>query len=151
MRQRLGITLGLTALLATVDLVVQASVAGNPGLAHHRTVAWMVLSFGILAVVLGSTALPSRLLAATAGVLGGGLAGNLGSALLHHGVIPNPFVAGDVAFNLADAFVVVGLVAGGVAVMRLAERHRHLLPRHTIPVRIARYLLAKLKVEEEVS
>ena len=151
MRQRFGIAVGITALLATVDLVVQASVAGNPGLAHHRTVAWMVLSFGILAVVLGSAALPSRLLAATAGILGGGLAGNLGSALIHHRVIPNPFVAGDIAFNLADAFVVVGLVTGGVAVMHVAHRYRHLLPRHTIPVRIARYLAARVKAEQEVS
>jgi lipoprotein signal peptidase len=149
MRQRFGIGLGLTAALATVDLVVQSSVRGNPGLAHHRSVAWMVLSFGILAVVLGSAVLPSRPLAASAGVLGGGLAGNLGSALIHHRVIPNPFVAGDIAFNLADAFVVLGLVGGGVALMRLAQCYRHLLPRHTIPVRITRYVATRIKVEEE--
>jgi lipoprotein signal peptidase len=142
-RQRLGIALGLSAALAGVDLVVQASVAADPGLAHHRTVTWLVLSFGILAVVLGSAVLPSRLLAVAAGVLGGGLAGNVGSAVLHARTIPNPFVAGNVAFNLADAFVVAGLILGGIAVMRLAERYRHLLPRHTIPVRLARYVAAR--------
>lgn len=143
MRLRVGIAVGLAAVLAAVDLAVQASVAGDPGLAHHRTVTWMVLSIGILAVVLGSTVLPSRLLAFSAGILAGGLAGNLGSAVLHHRVIPNPFVAGDVAFNLADTFVVAGLLIGAVAVMRLANRYRHLLPRHTIPVRLARYVAAR--------
>lgn len=139
MRQRVGIAVGLTAALAAVDLAVQASVRGDPALAHHRTVAWMALSFAILAAVLGSAALPSRPLAWSAGVLGGGLAGNLGSALLHHRTIPNPFVAGDIAFNLADAFVVAGLVLGGAAAMLLADRYRNLLPQHTIPVRLARY------------
>ena len=143
MRQRLGIALGLSAALAAVDLVVQAAVASDPGVAHHRTVTWLVLSFGILAVVLGSAVLPSRLLALAAGILGGGLAGNLGSAVLHRRTIPNPFVVGNIAFNLADAFVVAGLVLGGIAVMRLAERYRHLLPRHTIPVRLARYVAAR--------
>jgi lipoprotein signal peptidase len=142
-RQRLGIAIGLSAVLAGVDLVVQASVASDPGLAHHRTVTWLVLSFGILAAVLGSAILPSRWLAIAAGVLGGGLAGNVGSAVLHGRTIPNPFVVGDIAFNLADAFVVVGLVLGGIAVMRLAERYRHLLPRRTIPVRLARYVAAR--------
>jgi lipoprotein signal peptidase len=93
--------------------------------------------------VLASAALPSRLLAASAGILGGGVAGNLGSAVLHHRVIPNPFVAADVAFNLADTFVVAGLIVGAIAAMRLADRYRHLLPRHTIPVRIYRYLAAR--------
>lgn len=143
MRMRFGIAFGLTAALAAADIAVQASTAGDPALAHHRTVAWLVLSFGILAAVLGSAVLPSRLVAAGAGILGGGIAGNLGSALLHHRVIPNPFVAGDIAFNLADAFVVAGLVLGGVAIMRLADRCRHLLPRHTIAVRIARYVAAR--------
>ena len=143
MRQRLEIAVGLSAVLAAIDLVVQASVASDPALAHHRTVTWLVLSFGILAVVLGSAVLPSRLLAIAAGILGGGLAGNLGSAILHHRTIPNPFVAGEIAFNLADGFVVVGLVLGGIAVMRLAERYRHLLPRHTIPVRLVRYVAAR--------
>jgi hypothetical protein len=142
-RQRLGIAVGLSAILAAADLVVQASVASDPALAHHRTVTWLVLSFGILAIVLGSAVLPSRLLALAAGILGGGLAGNLGSAVLHSRTIPNPFVAGDLAFNLADAFVVLGLVLGGIAVMRLADRYRHLLPQHTIPVRLARYVAAR--------
>lgn len=165
MRIRLATAVGLTAVLAATDLAVQASVAGDPALAHHRTLAWLLLSFGILAGVLGSAALPSRLLACSAGILGGGLAGNVGSALLHHRLIPNPFVAGDVAFNLADTFVVAGLLVGGVAVILLANRYRHLLPRHTIPVRLARYAAARcaaarnarqsgasrVTVEEEVS
>ena len=122
---------------------MKAALAGDPALAHHRTQAWMALSFGILLLVLLCTRLPSRLFALGAGVFSGGLLGNLGSAALHHRVIPNPFVVGDLAFNLADTFVVAGLLLVGVATMRLAVRYRHLLPTHTIPVRIVRYVIAR--------
>lgn len=130
--------------LAAVDLVVKAAAPPHPGFAHHRTPGWMGLSVGILLVVLLSTRLPSRLYALGAGVFAGGILGNLASAALHHGVIPNPFVAGDVAFNVADTFVVSGALLVGVNAMRFAVRYRELLPRHTIPVRIARYAFARL-------
>ena len=86
--------------------------------------------------------LPSRQFALAVGVLAGGLLGNLVSAVTHGGVVENPFVAGDVAFNLADALVLGGLVLVAVAAMRLAVRFRHLLPTQTIPVRIARHVNA---------
>jgi len=142
-RARLGIAVAVMVALAAADLAVQASLPADPAFAHHRTQAWMGLSFGILLLVLLSARLPSRLLALGAGVFAGGLAGNLGSAALHHRVIPNPFVAADIAFNLADVFVVAGLLLSAVACMRLAVRFRHLLPTHTIPVRIARYVYAR--------
>ena len=103
----------------------------------------MGLSFGVLLLVLLSTRLPSRLFALGAGVLAGGLLGNLGSAAIHHFLIPNPFVAGDVAFNLADVWVVCGVAIVGAAGMLLAVRYRHLLPTHTIPVRVVRYVSAR--------
>ena len=105
MRARLGIATAVALALAVADLVVEGEVRANPAYAHHRTQGWMGLSFGVLLLVLLSTRLPSRLFALGAGVLAGGLLGNLGSAALHDFLIPNPFVAGDVAFNLADVSV----------------------------------------------
>src|SRR5205823_3772120 len=98
----------------------------------------------ILVVAVLAARLPSRLFAVGAGVLAAGLLGNLVSAVAHGGVVANPFVVGDVAFNLADVLVLGGLVLVAVAAMRLAVRFRHLLPTSTIPVRIARHVNARL-------
>ena len=143
MGARLGIAVAVMVALAAADLAVKASLPSDPALAHHRTQAWIGLSFGILLLVLLCTRLPSRLFAVGAGVFAGGIVGNLGSAALHHRVIPNPFVVGEVAFNLADTLIVSGLFLAGLAIMVLAVRHRHLLPTHTIPVRIVRYVIAR--------
>ena len=143
MRARFGIATVVALALAVADLVVEAEAHPNPAYSHQRTQGWMGLSFGVLLLVLLSTRLPSRLFALGAGVLAGGLLGNLGSAGIHHLLIPNPFVAGDVAFNLADVSVVCGVVIVGVAGMLLAVRYRHLLPTHTIPVRVVRYVAAR--------
>ncbi len=143
MRARLGIATAVALALAVADLVVEGSVLANPAYAHHRTQGWMALSFGVLLLVLLSTRLPSRLLALGVGVLAGGLLGNLGSAAVHDFLIPNPFVLGDVAFNLADVSVVCGVAIVGVAGMLLAVRYRELLPTHTIPVRVVRYVAAR--------
>ncbi len=78
MRARLGIATAVALALAVADLVVEGEVRANPAYAHHRTQGWMGLSFGVLLLVLLSTRLPSRLLALGAGVLAGGLLGNLG-------------------------------------------------------------------------
>ncbi len=143
MRARFGIATAVALALGLADLVVDGAVQANPAYAHHRTQGWMGLSFGVLLLVLLSTRLPSRLLALGSGVFAGGLLGNLGSAAFHDFLIPNPFVLGDVAFNLADVSVVCGVVIVGVAGMLLAARYRHLLPQHTIPVRVARYVAAR--------
>jgi len=146
---RLGIASTVALALAAADLAVKASLPADPALAHHRTQAWMGLSFGILLLALLCTRLPSRLFALGAGVFAGGLLGNLGSAVLHGRTIPNPFLAADLAFNLADTFVVAGLVLVGIATMGLAVRYRHLLPTHTIPVRLARYVIARRRAMAE--
>ena len=95
-------------------------MATDPLGAHHRSHAWVVVSVALLVVAALSTRLPSRQFALAAGVLAGGLLGNLVSAVTHGGAVENPFVAGDVAFNLADVLVLGGLVLVALAAMRLA-------------------------------
>jgi lipoprotein signal peptidase len=140
-KARLGIVAGAATLLTAADLVVKAALPSQ--LSHHRSSTWAVASLVLLVVSPLAARLPSRLLALAAGVFVAGLAGNLVSAGLHHGVVPNPFVAGNAAFNLADVLLLSGIVVGIVATMRLAARYRHLLPKHTIPVRVARYVAAR--------
>jgi hypothetical protein len=142
-RARLGIVLLVALPLAGADLVVKAAVASSPYAAHHRSPTWAAVSLGLFVVALLAARLPSRLFAGALGVLAGGLLGNLASAAAHHRVVANPFVAGAVAFNLADVFLLAGIVLVTVAAMRLALRFRHLLPTHTIPVRLVRYLRAR--------
>jgi hypothetical protein len=140
-RTRLGIVGGAAVLLAAADLIVKSTLPSQ--LSHHRSATWAAASLVLLLASPLAARLPSRLLAFSAGVFAGGLAGNLVSAALHRGVVPNPFVVGDAAFNLSDVLLLVGILLGIVATMRLAVRYRHLLPRHTIPVRLARYVAAR--------
>jgi len=143
-RARIRILLVVALPLAGADLLVKATAATEPLGAHHRSHAWVAVSAALLAVAALSTRLPSRQFALAAGVLAGGLLGNLVSAVTHGGVVENPFVVGDVAFNLADMLVLGGLVLVALAAMRLALRFRHLLPTQTIPVRLARHVSARL-------
>jgi hypothetical protein len=127
--------------LTAADLSVKAALPSQ--LSHHRSATWAVASFVLLVACPLAGRLPSRLLGSAAGVFAGGLAGNLVSAVLHRGVVPNPFVVGDAAFNLADVLLLAGILLGIVATMRLAVGYRHLLPTQTIPVRLARYVAAR--------
>ena len=145
MKPRVGIA-GIAALAcAGADQLVKAAAGADPSTSHLRSDSWVGLSVGLLALAVVLVRLPSRALAVAAGVFAGGLLGNLVSAALHRRAVPNPFVVGDVAFNLADVFVVVGICLVIVATMRLAIRHRHLLPRHTIAVRIVRYAIGRYR------
>jgi len=143
---RVAIVVLVAVPLAVVDLAVKAGLPTDPLLAHHRSHGWVALSLGLLVLVLLLARLPSRLVAVAAGILGGGVLGNLLSAYLHHAFVPNPFVVGHggdaVAFNLADVLVLAGLALESAAAMRLAIRYRHLLPTSTVPVRVIRYARA---------
>jgi hypothetical protein len=140
---RLSILVAVTLPLTAVDLAAKAVLPTDAGLYHLRSRAWELGSAALVAAAVALCRLPSRLLAAGTGVFSAGLAGNLVSALGHGGAVPNPFVAGTVAFTLADILQVAGLVLLGAAGMRLARRHRHLLPTATIPVRIVRYVRSR--------
>jgi hypothetical protein len=139
---RIAIVVFLAVPLAGIDLLVKSVLPTSPLFFHRRSGEWMILSAVVLVVALLLTRLPSRLLAGSAGLLAAGVLGNLMSARLHHGRVPNPFVIvrGDLelAFNLADLLVLGGVVLLGVAGLRLAVRYRHLLPESTLAVRLAR-------------
>lgn len=128
--------------VANLDLLVQALVASSGRYDHHRSGAWVVLSFVELAAMAALTLLPSRAVAVTAGLVAGGTLGNLVSALGGDRTVANPFVlrfgGGGVAFNVADVAFVCGQLLLTVAAMRLAIRHRDKLPRSTVVVRLAR-------------
>jgi hypothetical protein len=141
-RARIAIVVCLAVPLAAIDLVVKSVLPTASLYFHHRSGAWMIFSAFLLTFALVLTRLPSRLLAGGAGLLAAGVLGNLVSASLHHGLVPNPFVIVgsdfELAFNLADCFVLGGIVLLTVAALRLAVRYRDLLPQTTIAVRLVR-------------
>jgi len=142
-RTRLWMFLAAAVPLTAADLLTKALVPTDPGLYHPRSGAWQLGSAALVALAVTFCRLPSCLFAVAAGVFAAGLAGNLLSALAHGGAVPNPFVAGPLAFTLSDVLLVAGVALLGTTGMRLALRHRHLLPTSTIPVRIVRYVRGK--------
>jgi lipoprotein signal peptidase len=117
----LVVALGLTA----ADLVQKATA---PVYGHPRGVAY-VAAAGTLAVLLALFVprVPSRGLAVAGGVAAAGAVGNLASALIWRGGVPNPIVLGDVAFNIADVCAVAGSIALVLGATLFALRHPALL------------------------
>ena len=126
---RLSLLVGPALSLAAIDLAVKATVATRAWDFHRRSQTWSVLTVVLLVVVLVLVVLPSRFLAVAAGVVTGGMLGNLVSARVHGGAVPDPLVAGTIAFNLADVFVLVGIALLVVALARVAIRHRDRIDR----------------------
>lgn len=144
-RLRLGIALMLALALVAV-VVARLEEHNHADFVHHRSGAWMTLSaFGIVVLLL-LTRFPSRLLAGAAGVLASGTLANLLWAVRHEGNVSNSFVlgfgGGGVAFNLADVFVLAGIVLLVAASMRLTILYRHVLPQSTVAARLARRVVA---------
>jgi len=141
-RGRIAIVVFLAVPLAGIDLLVKSVLPTAPLFFHRRSGEWMILSAVVLVFALLLTRLPSRVLAGSAGLLAAGVLGNLVSARSHDGRVPNPFVIGrgelELAFNLADLFVLGGIVLLTVAAVRLTARYRHLLPQSTLAVRLFR-------------
>jgi hypothetical protein len=141
---RIALFLVPAAALAGVDLLVKAEVTTTSWDFHHRSLAWSVLAFVWLAVLLVLAALPSRLSAVAAGIVAGGVAGNVISARCHDGRVPNPLVALQTAFNLADIWILAGLPLLMFALARLAIRHRATIDRFVPPRRWELALRRKL-------
>jgi hypothetical protein len=122
-RHRLLIAVAL--LMTAVDLGQKASA---PVYGHPRGVGYVVFA-AVLTVllVLFVPRVPSRALAVAGGVAAAGAFGNLVSALAWRGGVPNPIVAGEIAFNVADLCAVTGAVALVLGAALFALRHPALL------------------------
>jgi hypothetical protein len=132
---RLSLVLAPALTLAAVDLAVKAQLTTKDWDFHQRSHAWSVLAVAVLAVLLALAVLPSRLVALAAGVVAGGVLGNVVSAHEHGGSVPNPLVVGPLASNLADVFVLVGAPILVVALARVSIRHREVIDRLIPPRR----------------
>ena len=132
---RLSLVLAPAFALAAVDLAVKAAFATKGWDFHQRSHAWSVLAVSLLVVLLVLAVLPSRLVASAAGVVAGGVLGNVVSAHQHGGRVPNPIVIGAVALNLADVFVLVGVPVLMFALARVSIRNRERIDRLIPPRR----------------
>lgn len=140
----------LAVVLGAVDLVVaKAAEHHHPGFDHHRSFVWVGLSLAVFGFAAALACVPSRLLALGCGLQAGGTLGNLLWALGHHNVVSNSFVLqggeGGIAFTLADAFELIGIAVIVVGSMRMTIRHRHVLPRSTVGVRLVRRLAIAIR------
>ena len=117
--------------LASVDLAVKATVPTAWWAFHHRSDAWVALAIAFIIGAFALTFVPSRAVALAAGVMSGGVIGNLVSARANGNRVPNPLVIGGyghgIAFNLADVFIVLGNALLMTALIVTAVRHRHRL------------------------
>lgn len=131
--RRAGIVLGLVAaLLAAGDLTHKA--LAEPALYHTRPALQMALLAGVASGWAAAVAATrSLVLAGAAGIFLGGVVGNVASVAFWPGV-PDPLVAGPIAYNLADVFVAAGLALTLVAVAVFGLRNRaRLVERVELP------------------
>ena len=113
------------AVLAAADLAQKAT---EPVYGHPRSLAYAALAVLIAGAVLAFVPrVPSRLLACAGALAVAGAAGDGLSAVLWRGGVPNPIVAGDVAFNVADVYAVLGAVGLVCGAVLFAVRNPHLL------------------------
>ena len=135
-------------MLASVDLVVKFKVPTESWAFHHRSQAWFVLSVVVLVGGFSLALVRSRAVALAAGVMCGGVIGNLVSARADENWVPNPLVIGNyergLAFNLADVFFLAGNVLLMAAlIMMIVRRRDRLAP----PRAWERALLRQLHVD----
>jgi hypothetical protein len=128
MRARLVLVVVPAVVLASADLLVKALVATPAWNFHERSATWSVGSGLLLLCAVALARLPSRLVAAAAGITSAGVLGNLVSAARSGGRVPNPLVVGGptdgIAFNLADVLVLAGLLLLMPALAAVTIRHR---------------------------
>ena len=118
----------LVSVAAALTVADLAQKAREPVYGHPRGAAYvLVASFVAAAIVALVPRVPSLALSACGGVAVAGAVGNLLSALLWRGGVPNPIVVGDVAFNVADVCAVAGAVSLVVGAAAFALRHPALL------------------------
>jgi lipoprotein signal peptidase len=117
--------LSVALVLAGLDLLQKAS---QPVYGHPRGPAYVALAAGLLlAIVVFVPRVPSRPFAVAGGIAAAGALGNLVSALAWRDGVPNPIVVGQLAFNLADVFALLGAAGLVVGAAAFALRHPDLL------------------------
>jgi lipoprotein signal peptidase len=131
--ERLLLLVAPAAALASVDLIVKASVPTASWAFHHRSGAWVALCIALLVGSAFLCVVPSVAVALAGGVMSAGVIGNLVSARADGNWVPNPLVVSDgrftVAFNLADVFFLIGNLLLMTALMAEVVRHRQRLAR----------------------
>lgn len=129
---RVGIVLAVAVPLAATDLWLKTVQPTEPWAYHERSFAWLVLSVSLTAGLVLLTRIPSLLIPPAAGVLTGGLLGNVLSASWNEMRVPNPFVLDGgrtvVAFNLADVCALTGIAVLVATIGAWLVRNRELLP-----------------------
>src|SRR5262249_43532338 len=135
MRVRLTLVLVPAAALAAMDVALNATLPTVVWGFHQRSPACAGLAASLLAIVLVLVVRPSRLVAVGAGIVAGGVLGNLVSARAHGGRVPNPLLVGTVALNLADLCILAGVPVLVFALARLSLRHREAIDRMIPPRR----------------
>ena len=126
--ERLLALLIVATALAAVDQWVKVLVSTPVWAEHQRSDAWFIGSCAILVAILPLTRLPSRAVAIAAGVLAGGVLGNLISAGANGLYVPNPIIImrgmGGIAFNPADTFILAGNLALMTTLIAICLRYR---------------------------
>lgn len=116
---------GVALLLTALDLGQKASAPVN---GHPRGAGYALVAAALtVLLVLFVPRAPSRVLAVAGGVAAAGALGNLVSVLAWRGGIPNPIVAGGLAFNVADVCAVTGAAGLVVGAAVFALRNPALL------------------------
>ena len=124
-----GRTLALAAAaVVVVDLgQTQWALSDGPVPVHPRSAGYAVVAV-VLSACWATAILLTRspAIAAAGGVVHGGSLGNVAALGLWPSVdgVPDPLVAGGVAFSLGDVAVGVGLVLVTVAAVRFASENR---------------------------
>jgi hypothetical protein len=138
MLRRAALLLVVAVPLAGADLLHKA-VGETPDWAYHpRGAAWVALSVFVVVACLALSRVPSAGVAAAAGLLAAGAAGNGIAAVAWERGIPNPIVwesASHVAaFNLADVFTLLGiaLLMALLGSVTIRNRERLLPPRAVV-------------------
>jgi lipoprotein signal peptidase len=132
MARTLVTLLGAATFVAVVDLAHEAlAISERSGavLAHERSALYVTgVAAASLLWAVAIARIRSSSIAFAGGVVLGGAAGNLVSIALWPSLasVPDPIIAGDVAFNLADLAVALGfvLLLPAAAVFALQNRKR---------------------------
>lgn len=143
--ERVFVVLAAAVALMAADLWVKATIPTAAWHFHERSTAWAALCVLLLLGAVALARIPSRAVAIGAGVMSGGVGGNLLSARWNEGRVPNPLVIGDypngIAFNAADVFFLIGVLFLMVSLIVVTIRHRdRLIPPRELRAALRRRL-----------